>query len=773
MNNEEESKEIDLLEYWRLIVKRKWIIIAFTTVLILFVGFFSFTATPIYRANATLLIEESSSGMLSIREFLRYVPIRSYDYMNRDFNTQLTLLNSRALAERVAMKMNLRARPEFQSSKKPRKSLVQSIKSFISFRWLLGIIPRKKTESQGQEPRRQPDPNSVMAFAVLGGLSVSPIKDTRMVQLSYSSPYPVLAADIVNTVAEEFIDYSIETRYEATQQASEFLTEEIANLREELAAKERELQKYGQEKKILLLSARENSVVSKFSELDTAYTQAQIDRINKETYYRELKDLKVDSLPQFVNNPLIQNLKERYADMKNEYDENSKIFKPDYPKMIQLKAGLDSMKEELKSEIKKAVDAAESEYRSVLKKESSLKTLLDEQRAEVARMNSNAILYNSLKIEVENKRMLLNSLGAKQNEALVSARLGGLKTSNIKIIDKALVPGAPVSPNPRRNLMLALLAGIFGGVGLCFLLDYLDNTVKGPADVEKLAGLPSLGVIPYLPLEGMKKKKRYGFYTKYKHKYSYGKENSGSEENLPEIKEIELINHLYPKFFISEDYRTVRTSILFSHTESPPKTIAFTSALPKEGKTATVANMAVAFSQLEQRVLLVDSDLRKPRLHRLFKVKNIGGLSGYLTGKISIDAAVQRTNIENIWLIPSGPIPPNPAELLNSNKMREMMEELKKGFDVLLLDSPPVLLVVDPVIIASLADSTVCIIQAGKTTRKPFLRAVDELRHAKAKIIGVLFNEAKAKGEGYYSPYFHYYGYHYYGEEEKTEETQI
>jgi len=367
---------------------------------------------------------------------------------------------------------------------------------------------------------------------------------------------------------------------------------------------------------------------------------------------------------------------------------------------------------------------------------------------------------------VENKRGLLNSLVERQNETLVSARLGGLKTSNISIIDKAKVPKDPVSPKKKLNLILALLMGLFGGVGLCFFFEYLDNTVKGPEDVEKLVGLPSLGVIPYLPPGGGKKKKKYGYYSR--HKYSYGKENPGSENPLPEIKEIELVNHLYPKFFISEDYRTVRTSILLSHAESPPKTIVFSSTLPKEGKTATVVNMAVAFSQLEERVLVIDADLRKPRLHRIFKVGNLGGLSGYLTGKVSLEDAIQKTSVGNIWLLPSGLIPPNPSELLNSKKMKEMMEEVKEAFDVILLDTAPVLAVIDAVIVSSLADSVVFLIKAGEVARKPFLNAVEELKRAKAKILGVLFNELKVKKRDYhFMDYYRYYRHGYYGEEEK------
>ncbi len=757
MNNVEKKREVDLIEYWRVIVKRKWVIMTFAGTLIFFVGVFSFLATPKYKSAATLLIEDETSRILSIDETFGYQPGVFRDL--RFFNTQLKLLESESLAERVARKMNLLSRSEFGAVDNPKKGLIASAKNLISFKW---ITAKKKSKGKKSKYLIPLDPYSEVLKVFQKNTKVKPIRDTKLVEVSFTSPSPILATEVVNTLAVEFIDFSIEKRYETTQQASDFLSEQIANLRDDLAAKERELQRYGQEKELFFLSDTESTAVSKFADLNKAYTQAQIDRIRAEAAYLELKSLKANSLPQFVNNPVIQQLKTEYTMIKNEYEEKSKKFKPSYPDMIQLKAKLDSMWNELK----KAVDVAESEYRSTLKKEVSLKNLLEEQRAVVVRMESNAILYNSIKIEVENKRGLLNSLVERQNETLVSARLGGLKTSNISIIDKAKIPKDPVFPKKKLNLFLALLMGLFGGVGLCFIFEYLDNTVKGPEDVEMLAGLPSLGVIPFLPPKGVKKKKRYGYYSGYK--YSYGKENPGSENPSPEIKEIELVNHLHPKFFISEDYRTVRTSILLSHAENPPKTIVFSSTFPKEGKTATVVNMAVAFSQLEEKVLIIDADLRKPRLHRIFKVGNLGGLSGYLTGKVSLKDAIQKTSVENIWLLPSGIIPPNPAELLNSKKMKEMMEEVKEAFDVILIDTAPVLAVIDAVIVSSIADSTVFIIKAGEVARKPFLNAVEELRRAKVKIIGVLFNELKVKkGDYHFMDYYRYYRHGYYGEEEK------
>ena len=768
----EARREVDLFEYWRIFLKRKWVVISFASLVIIIIGIFTFTATPLYRASTNLVIEEPSSNMLNIQEMFNYSSYPRYDYLNQYFNTQLRLLTSRSLAERVAQKMNLGRREELLTSKNSKKSLIRIAKDIIkSFIPVKLFSSQKKSKPPQPEPRFQPNPNAQLAFLVLGGLSVTPIEETRVVKVSYTSPYPVLAADIVNTLSEEFINYSIETRYEATQQASEFLANQTVQLREELASKERALQKYGEEKKIFFLNEKESTVLSKFADLNEAFTQAQIERIKKEAGYRELKGLKVDDLPPYVNNPLIQNMKEDYMRSKSEYKEKGEKFKPEYPEMLNLRAKIEGMREELEGEIRKAVEASEAEYRSALNKEKSLEALLDSQREDVINMNSNAILYNSLQIDVENKRMLLNSLVAKQNETLVSARLSGLKTSNIRIVDKALVPGSPVSPNKKRNLMWAMFLGIFGGLGMMLLVEYLDNTVKGPEEVEKLTGLPSLGIIPFYHADGQRRRGYYGRYysSKYYSRYDYrGYKGYYKGDSLkPDLKNIELINHLYPKFFIAEDYRTLRTSLLLSQGDRKARVFCFLSALPKEGKTANVVNAAVSFSQLEKRVLLIDGDLRKPRCHKVFKVKNKEGLSSYLIGNAGLAEAVRKTAIDNLYLIPCGPKPPNPAELLNSQRMKELIQEAKEKFDFVLIDSPPIMAVIDGVITSSVADGAVFIIQAGKTPRKAFLKSVEKLRNSNVHIIGVLFNEARIeKRSSYYNSYYQYH-YYYSGEDEK------
>ena len=305
---------------------------------------------------------------------------------------------------------------------------------------------------------------------------------------------------------------------------------------------------------------------------------------------------------------------------------------------------------------------------------------------------------------------------------------------------------------------MALLVGLFGGLGLIFLVEYLDNTVKGPEDVEKLAGLPSLGIIPFLSAETPQERSRRSTAPT----APTGPEDAKPGEPLPEVREIELINHLYPKFSIAEDYRTVRTSILFSHADSAPKTIAFTSTLPQEGKSATISNLAVSFAQLEGKVLLIDADLRKPRLSKIFNLRNTTGLSSYLAGKNGFDEVVQKTSIDNVWTIPSGPASAQPgrASELEADEgapgpgqgplQRRPPRHAARSWPSSTRSSSAR----SPTRRSSSSGP-------GKTTRRSLLRAVEEVRKSKADIIGVVFNEVRIGRQGIGTPFYHYYQYEY------------
>ena len=743
-NMETPEKEIDLLSYWRMIKRRKWVIITIIVTVVFATGLFTFLSPSIYKAKITFLIERENPNTLTLQDLFGVSAYGAWAYQEY-YNTQIKLLYSRTLVQRVIKKMNLDFREMQESDKTSRRGIIKTLKS-----WIFTSKKKKKTNISNNY--------TGLISNFISKLEVTPVRQTRMVEVRYKSTDPELAAETINTFADEFINFHMEQKYEATKQASDFLAQQIANLREELSEKEKELHSYSQEKEMFFLTDKESTIVNKFADLNTAFTGAQIERIKKEAAYRELRGLKVDVLPPFVNNTLIQDLKGEYTRIKNEYQEKSKIFKPDYPEMLRLKAKSESMKDELEKEIERAIQSANSDYRAALKKEKSLGNLLDSQKKEVIRLNNNAILYNSLKIEIENKRSLYNSLIAKQNETLISARIRGLKTSNIKIIDRAEVPLAPVSPRKKRNLMLAIIIGLFGGLGFAFLLEYLDRNVKTPDEVESLTRLPTLGVIPYLSSKNIK--------SHYNYKYSYGprKPSSYTEKTMPD--KIELVNYYHPKFSISESYRSLRTSILLSQAERPPKTIAFTSSLPREGKTATVVNMGVSFTQVGKRVLLVDADLRKPGIHKIFNMKNNVGLSGYLTGKTEFEPIVEPTWIENLSVITSGIIPPNPAELVNSNRMSQLIKDAREIFDFVLIDTAPVLIVVDSIIISSMVDSVVIVLQSGKISREALLKATEELKKTKCHIGGVVLNgDQISKGNYYYRDYYQYY----YGEDKEQE----
>jgi len=725
---EDETGELDLRAMLQVLIKRRKILLTCVGAAVFFALVFVFKATPKYEATGTIMIEEESSKILSIEDEFGYR--RSIADL-RFFNTQLKLLKTNALVERVARKLNLLNHPLFST-----------------------------INSDAEKTAEPVNPYSLLIVGLQGSLDVSPVRDTRLVEVSYTSPDPAFSALLVNTLSQEFVDFYIEKRYQTTKEASKFLEEQIAALRERLSIKEAKLQEYSKEKDMYFLSEQESASIGKFADVSSAYTQAQIERIKTESNYRQLRNLKVDALPPFIDNKVLQDLKTEYVKLKNDYEEKRKVFKPDYPDMVQLMGKLDSMKAEMENEIIKAVGAAENEFRTALNKEFSLKKLLDQQKEEVAQMNSNAIVYHNLKIEAENMRKLLISLEERQKETLVSASLGELKTSNISIIDTAEPPLNPVFPKKKRTLILALIIGLVGGCGLCFVLEYLDNTVKGPEDAERLARLPSLGVIPYLPHDGQRKFRRHGYYYRYR--------QGGDGKN---VKHIELVNHLFPEFSLSEDYRTVRTSMLLSSAGSPPKLIAFTSALPQDGKTVTVANLAVAFAQLKEKVLVVDSDMRRPKQHQIFKVKAAAGLSSYLTGRSDLNDCIHETGIHGISLIPCGPVPPNPAELLDSRPMQELVAVVKDRFDVVLFDTPPVLAVVDPVIIAAKVEAIILVVYPGKTKEDTFCKAVEELRKGNIKVIGTIFNGMSLEKDGYYTSRY-YRGYYRSGTEAEPDEGQ-
>jgi len=494
-----EEEGFQLEEYWEVIKRRKNLLIYISLSVVIAAMIWAFMQTPVFEARGTLMIEKDQRNVLMFAD--------SYALQtgarNEDLNTQVKILKSRTLARDVIEDMKLL---EQGGSKK---------KTSFGLGSLLSLFKKKKEVSK----------EALMSSAVsgfLGILKVQIIPDSRLVDVSYRSANPGLAANVVNTLFDRYIDFNLRMKTESTKLASDFLTTQIEDLRNTLSRKERELQEYGKRKELFYLSGEETTVVEKFADLNKAFTEAQIYRINKESIYRELKGKSFENYPEVRTNQLVQNLKKEHSSVEVEYKRKAQIFKDSYPEMQRLRSQLASLQQRIDKETRdigrKALQEAEGEYQSAKKKEDSLANLLGRQKQDVVATNTNAIYYTSLKIEVTNMRNLLEHLVKKEKESMLSSRLEGLQTSNIKVIDRAELPLSPVFPKKKSIFIMALFLGICGGLGLIFFLDWLDKTVKTPDQVEKLLKLPSLGFIPAVGSGSLHSYYAYSYYSQYSEK---------------------------------------------------------------------------------------------------------------------------------------------------------------------------------------------------------------------------------------------------------------
>jgi len=701
-------------KYWHIIKPRLHILF----IIILFVTAAAYikvsTTTPIYEANGLLMIEPEYMNVIMFDNRQVFS-----GYRNEYFNTQIRILQSRSLGKIV--------KEEFNSTFKMNENL------------------------QGVNPED----------ILIQGPEVEPQEDTHLVEVSYRSTSPEAAARLVNLLFDKFIEFKMELKSQSSKTEEKYITRQIKKLQENLSRKEKEMYEYSNRKELFYTSDQDNTVVKKFSDLNQAYTEAQIERINKEALYQELKGMSYESYPDVTRSQLIDNLKSTYSGLESEYKRKSQIFQATYPEMVRLKSQMDTLQERIEKETKdiaqQALRKAKSEYESARKKENSLVQLLNRQKEAMLSSNANAIYYKSLSIEVQNMRSLLNYLVRKQKESVVSSRLEGIQTSNIKVIDYAEVPKNPVNIEKHKTLILGVLIGLALGLGVIFLVDYLDQTIKTPEEVKMLLGLPALGIIPSTEA---KEVKAYDSYQ-YKYGYRYGNGNPGNSKNQednkkkdnPKAQDIELVNFLDPESLFVEKYRLIRTSIMLSVPKEPPRVIAVSSALPSEGKTATTINLAVSFSQLGKKTLIIDGDLRKPRMHKIFKLKNSAGISSYLAGRVEFNQVIHKTQIPNLFVVPSGPLPPNPVELLDSEVMANMLEKLLEKVDFIFIDTPPLVGIVDAIVIAKYTRGMILVTWAGKTHRNALERTKQELDQFNIHTLGVVLNRAHEKRTTY--------GYHY------------
>jgi succinoglycan biosynthesis transport protein ExoP len=722
----QEEKEVNLRDYWKVIRKRRWIIIASFWIVLITTAVGTFTMRPIYRGTVTIQINKENPQIVDFKEIFA-VNTMDMDY----YQTQYKILESRTLARRVIQALKLSERHEFQPNpetpfQKWKSSALTSLSSFLA--------SSKKLPSENAKETR-------LISLFLNKLKIEPIRNSRLVKIHFDSNDPQLSAQVSNTLAATYIQQNLEARFVSTEQAKEWLTRQLEDLKAKVERADEDLQAFGSRHDIISLEEKENVTMQRLTELNEALTKAEAERMAKEALYKQAKARNVDSLPTILENKLVQDLKQAYIQLEAQYMKLSETFKPEYPEMVRLKNQMQSIERRMDAETNNIVAGMKNDYESSLRRESLIRQAFEQQKVKALEMKEKGIQYNILKREADTNRELYKGLLQRMKEAGVSA---GITASNIQVVDQAEMPTGPYKPNKRLNLLLAAVVGLFLGVGLAFFFEYLDNTVKTPEDVEQLIQLPSFGMVPEIS-NGRRRRLEKG-------------------ASCP----VELITYGHPKSMLSEAYRSIRTSILLSFSEKPPKKIAITSPNPAEGKTTTVINTAIALSQTGARVLVIDADLRKPRLHKIFNHENGMGLSNFLSGHGTLESVVKKSEVPNLFYIPSGPIPPNPSELLGSKLFKKMVESLEARFDHILLDSPPVLGFADSIILSTSVDGVILTVLGGKTPRETLQRAKEVLQQVNTKIIGVVINRVDIRRSDYG---YYYYRYHsYYGKEGKKKE---
>lgn len=750
-------REVHLSEYWAVVVKRRSLIGVILASSLLTAGLVSFLSRPTYKAVVSLRVEKDKGSVLDVGS----ASVMPMEFYNPEFlPTQTRLMKSREIAERAVKRLNLVEDEEFN----PKKSGVAR------------QVPRKSEEGKVGQIL---DPATTVAITLQRRVETTPIRGTNIVELSFTAGSPKLAAAVANALADAYIDWNLEAKYQVVGQASQFLGAQIEQLKAEIEDREAKLQAYGRQKDIVSTDPQTNVTLQKLEALNKDYAQAMADRVGKEARYYELQSARADSIAETLSGGLVTQLRNEQAKAERDYSEKLNLYKPEWPAMQQLKAQIDKGRQNLDAVIQetvtKARESARTEYQMAQRREESLRNVMSQQKSEAMTLNANAVEFNNLRLEATTKRTLLDTLLKRQSETEVMSRLRGSRESSIRVVDRALPPVSRYSPSYRKNGLLALFLGLAGGIGLAFFLEYLDRSIRTPEQVEDILRLPSLGVIPAIGAAarsayGVGLGKVYGLARSgYGLKgggkgYGYGvgfgvkkgKKAEAASVSTPE-ETIEMMPHLHPRSVVAEAYRAVRNALLLSRAGGV-KTIVVTSGLPREGKTTTALNLAVVLGQLGKKVVLIDGDLHKPRLHEAMRLPNRIGLVSVLAEGVDAQKALQRTEIPGVFVMTSGPSTPNPSALLTSTAMAALLSSAREGFDYVVVDSPPVLLVSDAMVLGHECDGVILCLKGGVTPREEVIHARDRLRRSSAEILGVVINSLPERTSAYGSGK---YGYSY------------
>ncbi len=704
-------REPHLYDYLLILRKHQWLILSFMLAVVTITAIGTFRMQPVYVATSRIEIDRENTNILPFQGTDDYmVDLENY------IETQSKILTSETLALQTIRSGVLSGPTDFAADSSASDAL-----------------------TTGSLANMKPPPE---LGAFLGSLSVKRVANSRLLDISFESNNPLLAAQVVNAHIKNFIEQNFQSRYEATSRASTWLADQLNELKIRVQKSEDARIAYERQNQIWSLDGdKQNVATQRLADLNKQLTDAQSERMRKQSLFEYAKAGDQDSVPQIRDNPAVQDLVRKRTDVYTQFADALNQYGPNFPKVQRLQSQLKEIDAAADREKKAAMTRMESDYREARQREELLAQALEQQKAEVNQMSERMVQYSILKREAEANKALYDGLLTKLKEAGISA---GLRSSNIRVVDPAMVPTYPSRPAKSRNIVLSFLVGLVGGIGLALLREYMDNTIKSPDDIETLARLPSLAVVPA--------------FTESNGDRSRVKLLKGVSSNGHD-KRIELVAQHLPKSQMSEAFRALRTALLLSQADHPPQVILVTSALPREGKTTSAANLAVTLAQLGDRTLLIDADLRKPGVGRLLNLGSAkyAGLSSYLAGVSSLDlVTIQHPAIPNLSAIPTGPLPPNPADLLSSHNMTDAIAELRTKFKFIVIDSPPIMAATDAVILSVKTDGVLLVVRSGETPKEAFTRTRDLLLSVKCRLLGVVLNAVDSSAPDYYYSYRYY-----------------
>ncbi len=712
------DEQISLVQFWRILQKRRWLVVCSLVAIVAVITTVSFLIPKRYDASSRVLLDMEGNDALGLEQIVMPIGLD----LNTKLETQIRIVQSDTIAITVIKQLGLHHKPEFAGQ--------------------LAVPLNKDFDDLDVQQRAR------LLTMFHKYLTVQLIPKTQIIEIHFRSKSPALASEVADVVANTYIEHNFQTKYRATLQTSDWLTKQLDDLKKHAETSQESLIAYQKKTGILGTDETHNIITEKLDELNKQLSTAEGDRIVKEAKYRiamsENPELIASVLPESVLGALYK----QRAQSKAELAQMTAKYGASYPPVLQLKSEIDDLNSSIQQEVERTGERVRAEYQAALKSEQMLDSSLERQKQEAFKLNGDAIQYAILRRDVESSRDLYEGLLKKLKEAGI---LAGLKSSNINVIDRASIPVEPVEPKIPLNIGLGCLGGLLFGVALAFVVENVDTSIRTPEDVENYCNLPSLGIVPSVPAANKSEAKlmaRNGRKGPIR-PVAIQDRNSGS----------------------AEAYRALRTSLLLSSPVAPPQVFMITSAMMQEGKSFTAVNLAVVLAQTGKDVLLIDSDMRRPAVNKYLGIPMNAGLSSCLAGAEDPDSVIVKVeDIPGLHVVPAGPMPPYPSEMLASDAMPQLLRKWRQRFRYIVLDTPPVLAVTDATVCAKLADVVVLIARSQQTGRQSLVRTRDLLRKVRANIAGVVVNDLSLNSVEY-RQYYGYYGngyYQYYSPDKKN-----